>query len=103
MSYVERETGLVFKSQVTYANPGSVGRDIFTCLSLLSQPDDQLPLLTQYLNLPKILAIAEEEGVRQVAYALKLLQSDGELKIASTGKDQASGELVTREFAFKGR
>ncbi len=31
----------------------------------------------------KILAIAEEEGVRQAAYALKLLQSDGELTIAS--------------------
>lgn len=40
----------------------------------------------------KILAIAEEEGVRQAAYALKLLQSDGELKIASTGKDEASGD-----------
>ncbi|WP_038269569.1 CHC2 zinc finger domain-containing protein, partial [Xenorhabdus cabanillasii] len=32
----------------------------------------------------KILAIAEEEGVRQAAYALKLLQSDGELTMAST-------------------
>ncbi|ADP11515.1 DNA primase [Erwinia sp. Ejp617] len=50
----------------------------------------------------KILAIAEEEGVRQAAYALKLLQSDGELKIASTGKDEASGELVTREYRVKG-
>lgn len=45
----------------------------------------------------KILAIAEEEGVRQAAYALKLLQSDGELTIASTGKNEASGELVTRQ------
>ncbi len=35
----------------------------------------------------KILAIAEEEGVTQAAYALKLLQSEGELTIASTGKD----------------
>jgi len=50
----------------------------------------------------KILAIAEEEGVRQAAYALKLLQSDGELKIASTGKDEQSGELVTREYSVKG-
>jgi len=50
----------------------------------------------------KILAIAEEEGVRQAAYALKLLQSDGELKIASTGKDEASGELVTREYKVQG-
>ncbi|MCX8960781.1 DNA primase, partial [Erwinia psidii] len=50
----------------------------------------------------KILAIAEEEGVRQAAYALKLLQSDGELKIASTGKDEQSGELVTREYKVQG-
>jgi len=50
----------------------------------------------------KILAIAEEEGVRQAAYALKLLQSDGELTIASTGKDETSGELVTRQYSVKG-
>ncbi len=50
----------------------------------------------------KILAIAEEEGVRQAAYALKLLQSDGELKIASTGKNEQSGELVTREYTVQG-
>ncbi|MFC0138945.1 toprim domain-containing protein, partial [Erwinia mallotivora] len=50
----------------------------------------------------KILAIAEEEGVRQAAYALKLLQSDGELKIASTGKDESSGDLVTREYSVQG-
>ncbi|MCI4121461.1 CHC2 zinc finger domain-containing protein, partial [Dickeya dianthicola] len=50
----------------------------------------------------KILAIAEEEGVRQAAYALKLLQSDGELKIASTGKNEQSGELVTREYKVQG-
>src|SRR6185312_6753172 len=35
----------------------------------------------------KILAIAEEQGVQEAAYALKLLQSQGELTIASTGKD----------------
>ena len=50
----------------------------------------------------KILAIAEEEGVRQAAYALKLLQSDGELTMASTGKDEASGNLVTKEYRVKG-
>ncbi|EEI9693453.1 DNA primase [Salmonella enterica] len=50
----------------------------------------------------KILAIAEEEGVRQAAYALKLLQSDGELTIASTGKDDASGSLVTKQYTVKG-
>lgn len=50
----------------------------------------------------KILAIAEEEGVRQAAYALKLLQSQGELTIASTGKDPATGKLVTSDYRVQG-
>lgn len=50
----------------------------------------------------KILAIAEEEGVRQAAYALKLLQSQGELTIASTGKDPVTGKLVTSEYRVEG-
>ena len=39
----------------------------------------------------KILAIVEEEGAERASYALKLLQSEGELTIASTGKDPAHG------------
>jgi DNA primase catalytic core len=50
----------------------------------------------------KILAIAEEEGVRQAAYALKLLQSQGELTIASTGKDPTTGMLTTQEYRVEG-
>ncbi|MES9906723.1 MAG: CHC2 zinc finger domain-containing protein [Sedimenticola sp.] len=50
----------------------------------------------------KILAIAEEEGVSEAAYALKLLQSQGELTIASTGKDPDSGKLVTQEYRVEG-
>ncbi|WP_411851529.1 hypothetical protein ACLB90_02830 [Stenotrophomonas sp. LGBM10] len=50
----------------------------------------------------KILAIAEEEGVRQAAYALKLLQSQGELTIASAGKDPATGKLVTADYRVEG-
>ena len=50
----------------------------------------------------KVLAIAEEEGVRQAAYALKLLQSDGELTIASTGKDDVTGNLVTKQYKVQG-
>jgi len=50
----------------------------------------------------KILAIAEEEGVRQAAYALKVLQSSGELTIASTGKDPTSGELQTKTYKVEG-
>lgn len=50
----------------------------------------------------KILAIAEEEGVRQAAYALKVLQSQGELTIASTGKDPATGDLQTKTYTVEG-
>jgi hypothetical protein len=50
----------------------------------------------------KLLAIAEEEGAERAAYALKLLQSEGELTIASTGKDPASGKLVTHEYHVSG-
>ena len=50
----------------------------------------------------KILAIAEEEGVRRAAYALKLLQSEGELTMASTGKDPVTGNLVTQEYRVEG-
>jgi DNA primase catalytic core len=50
----------------------------------------------------KILAIAEEEGVHQAAYALKLLQSEGSLTIASTGKDADSGKHVTHAYTVEG-
>ncbi|MGH8428548.1 MAG: toprim domain-containing protein [Gammaproteobacteria bacterium] len=50
----------------------------------------------------KILAIAEEEGASRAAYALKLLQSEGVLTIASTGKDPASGQLVTQAYRVEG-
>jgi DNA primase len=50
----------------------------------------------------KILAIAEEEGAEKATYALKLLQSEGELTIASTGKDATTGRLVTEEYHVEG-
>jgi DNA primase catalytic core len=50
----------------------------------------------------KVLAVAEEEGAERAAYALKLLQSEGELSIASTGKDPATGRLVTHSYRVKG-
>jgi DNA primase catalytic core len=50
----------------------------------------------------KILAIAEEAGVAEATYALKLLQSEGELTIASTGKDPTTGKLVTQEYRVEG-
>ena len=50
----------------------------------------------------KVLAIAEEEGAAQASYALKLLQSEGEVTNASTGKDETTGELVTKEYRVEG-
>lgn len=50
----------------------------------------------------KILAIVEEEGAERASYALKLLQSEGELTIASTGKDPTNGRLVTHEYRVEG-
>jgi len=50
----------------------------------------------------KILAIVEEEGAERASYALKLLQSEGELTIASTGKDPATGRMVTQEYRVEG-
>lgn len=50
----------------------------------------------------KILAIAEEEGASNASYALKLLQSEGEITIASTGKDDSTGNLVTKEYRVEG-
>jgi hypothetical protein len=50
----------------------------------------------------RILAIAEEEGAVRAGYALKLLQSEGELIIASTGKDPHTGRMETQEYRVEG-
>jgi DNA primase catalytic core len=50
----------------------------------------------------KALAIVEEEGTSRASYALKLLQSEGELTIASTGKDPTSGNLITQQYRVEG-
>lgn len=50
----------------------------------------------------KILAIVEEEGAEKASYALKLLQSEGELTIASTGKDPHTGRMETQEYHVEG-
>jgi DNA primase len=50
----------------------------------------------------KILAIAEQKGAERASYPLKLLQSEGRLKIASTGKDPRSGKHVTRDYTVEG-
>ena len=50
----------------------------------------------------RILSIAEEEGARRASYALKLLQSDGFLSMAATGKDPESGRMVTHDYRVEG-
>lgn len=50
----------------------------------------------------KVLAVVEEEGAERASYALKLLQSEGELSIASTGKDTTTGRLTTHTYRVSG-
>jgi hypothetical protein len=50
----------------------------------------------------KILAISEEEGVAQASYALKLLQSDGRLRIAAAGKNNGTGRQQTESYEVEG-
>ncbi len=50
----------------------------------------------------KILAIVEEEGAERASYALKLLQSEGELTIASTGKNPKTGQMETQTYRVEG-
>jgi len=50
----------------------------------------------------KVLAIVEEEGAEKASYPLKLLQSEGELTIAATGKDPATGRMITQEYRVEG-
>jgi DNA primase len=50
----------------------------------------------------KVLAIVEEEGAARASYALKLLQSEGELTIASTGKDPETGNLIAQPYRVEG-
>ena len=49
----------------------------------------------------RILAIAEDEGVRQATYALKLLQSEGELRHATVGRGE-NGRSQTQEHHVEG-
>jgi DNA primase catalytic core len=50
----------------------------------------------------KVLAIVEEEGAHSASYALKLLQSEGVLSIASTGKDPSTGRHTTHQYRVEG-
>ncbi|MBI4641488.1 MAG: toprim domain-containing protein, partial [Candidatus Tectomicrobia bacterium] len=50
----------------------------------------------------KILAIIEEKGAEKATYAIKVLQSEGNLTIASTGKDPKSGRQITHDYHVDG-
>lgn len=50
----------------------------------------------------KILSISEEEGAEKITYALKILQTEGALTIASTGKDPQTGRIETQEYGVEG-
>jgi hypothetical protein len=49
----------------------------------------------------KVLAVSEDQGTERIAYPLKLLLSDGELSIASTGKD-TTGKLIAETYKVRG-
>jgi phosphoglycolate phosphatase-like HAD superfamily hydrolase len=50
----------------------------------------------------KILSVAEEAGVRDASYALKLLQSEGHLAIVTTGKERGSGRTAVERHEVTG-
>ena len=50
----------------------------------------------------KLLAVAEEEGVEKATYPLKILQSEKELRIATTVKDPKTGEFKVQNKCAKG-
>ena len=50
----------------------------------------------------KILAVAEEEGVSEASYALKLLQSEGRLTLAVATKESQTGRGRTEHYEVEG-
>lgn len=50
----------------------------------------------------KILFLVEEEGVRDASYQLKLLQSEGQLSLVATGKEQGTGRTGTERYEVHG-
>jgi hypothetical protein len=50
----------------------------------------------------KVLSVAEERGALRATYPLKLLLSEGRIAIASTGKDHATGRLMTKNYETSG-
>ena len=71
----------------------------FSCSAMTSQ---SLYYLGKENLKHKILSIAEEEGVRDASYQLKLLQSEGSLSLVSTSKEKGSGRTSTERYTVEG-
>ena len=71
-------------------------------LSFSAMTGRSLYYLGQQVLAHRVLAIAEEAGVGEASYALKLLQSEGHLTIASTGKESKTGRLTTQTYEVSG-
>ncbi|MCG8653177.1 MAG: hypothetical protein MI861_25275, partial [Pirellulales bacterium] len=64
-----------------------------TCQSLFYLNSDEIKHRT--------LAISEDEGIAEATYALKLLQSEGELRHATVGRDN-DGNMTTKQHHVEG-
>ena len=71
----------------------------FSCSAMTSQ---SLYYLGKENLRHKILSIAEEEGVRDASYQLKLLQSEGRLSLVSTSKESGTGRTATERYDVEG-
>lgn len=50
----------------------------------------------------KVLFVAEDQGAKKASYALKLLQSEGKVSIASASKDATTGKIATSTYEVLG-
>lgn len=50
----------------------------------------------------KFLSIAEEQGMREASYALKLPKSEGRLSIVTTGKERGTGRTSVERYQLDG-
>jgi DNA primase len=72
---------------------------VYSCSSMTGQ---SLYYMQQENLKHKVLAISEEEGVRDAAYALKILQSEGRLSIATTAREAGSGRTTIERYEVEG-
>src|SRR6056297_1761052 len=73
--------------------------ELFRCSAMTSQ---SLYYLGKENLQHKILSIAEEEGVREASYQLKLLQSEGQLSLVSTSKETGTGRTTAERYEVRG-